>query len=309
MKWFLGAAILCFGLSGVLVFNQSLQGEIKAESSRENAPEESVQQQGQHVSSVYIPSSMSFCGDPVPLDRADVREALDREITVNTYYHSSTIGILKRAARHLPVIEKILAEHGVPDDLKYVAMAESGLMAESVSGAGAKGIWQIMKATGKEYGLECAIEIDERYHLEKSTVLAAKYFKKAYAKFGNWATAAASYNAGMTRVQRQIDRQKQNDYYDLYLNTETGRYVYRVLALKQIYNNPEQYGFHIDSDQRYQPRPYTTVDVKRIDNMANFAAKHGVSYKEVKLLNPWLRSFAVEPRKSGKVYKVKILSK
>lgn len=293
----------------LVFFNQTPLVEIQAETSEKSSDaNQSRDGQGQYVSSIPLPKAMSFCGDRVPLDKLDVREALDREITVNTYYHSSTIQILKRASRILPVIEEILAEQGLPDDLKYVAMAESGLLAESVSGAGAKGIWQIMKGTGKEYGLECVIEIDERYHLEKSTVLACKFLRKAHNKFGNWATAAASYNAGMSRIQKQVDRQKQNDYYNLYLNTETGRYVYRVLALKQIYNNPELYGFHISSDQRYKPRSYKTVKVKSIDNIADFAAEHGVTYKEVKLLNPWLRSIAVEPRKSGKVYEVKILT-
>jgi len=308
MKWFLGSGFLIASFIAFLVFNQSSISVVHAEESTEEEAEPE-QSQGQYVSSVPLPSSMSFCGDRVPLNRDDVREALDRELTVNTYYHSSTIQILKRASRYLPVIEKILSERGLPDDLKFIAMAESGLMAESVSGAGAKGIWQIMKGTGKEYGLECAIEVDERYHLEKSTVLASKFLQKAHSKFGNWATAAASYNAGMTAIQRQVDRQKQNDYYNLYLNTETGRYVYRVLALKEIYNNPERYGFHISDDQRYQPRPYTTVEVKSIDSMADFAAKHGVTYKEIKLLNPWLRSFAMEPRRNGKVYEIKILSK
>lgn len=307
MKWFIAVLLVVASLFTLVFTNRSPITEVNAETSTEESSRD--QTQGQYISAISLPVAMSFCGDAVPLDRDDVREALDREITVNTFYHSSTIQILKRANRYLPTIERILAEQGLPDDLKYIAMAESGLVAESVSGAGAKGIWQIMKGTGKEYGLECAIEIDERYHLEKSTVLASKFLKKAHAKFGNWATAAASYNAGMTAIQRQIDRQKQKDYYNLYLNTETGRYVYRVLALKHIYNNPEKYGFHIASDQRYQPRPYTTVEVKSIDSMAEFAAKHGVSYKEVKLLNPWLRSFAVEPRKSGKVYEVKILSK
>lgn len=308
MKWFLSSGFLIASLIVFLVFNQSPISVVHAEeSSREEA--EAVQGQGQYVSSVPMPNSMTFCGDRVPLNRDDVREALDRELTVNTYYHSSTIQILKRASRYLPAIEKILSDQGLPDDLKFIAMAESGLISESVSGAGAKGIWQIMKGTGKEYGLECAIEVDERYHLEKSTKLASKFLRKAHAKFGNWATAAASYNAGMTAIQRQVDRQKQNDYYNLYLNTETGRYVYRVLALKEIYNNPERYGFHISDDQRYQPRPYTTVKVKSINSMADFAAEHGVTYKQIKLLNPWLRSFAMEPRRNGKVYEIKILSK
>jgi len=305
MKWI--AVIAAFVVLGAIPLSGLINGEGESTSTEKTKEAESTNQdEDQNVTPPGVPVEMTFCGENVPLDKYHVYEALDREIIVNTYFHSSTIRMLKLANRFFPTIEKVLAEEGLPDDLKYIAMAESGLQQEAVSPAGARGIWQIMKATGKEYGLECAIEIDERYHLEKATKVATTYLKKAHAKFGNWASASASYNCGMRALQRQIDNQKQSNYFDLYLNSETGRYVYRILALKLLYNNPQLYGFQIPSDQLYQTISYRTVEVKKIDNMADFAAKNGVTYKDLKLLNPWLRSTAVEPRKSGKIYQIKV---
>lgn len=251
--------------------------------------QEAVTQLPQVIKSVPIADYVDLAGEPVPIHRHDVKERLDRELMVNSYWHSNTIQNIKMAHRFFPTIERILAEEGVPDDFKYLAVAESDLRLKT-SYAGAKGYWQFMKATGKQYKLEINDEVDERYHIEKSTRAAAKYIKWMKNKFGSWTSAAAAYNVGPTRFKRILAEQGSDNYYDLNLNDETSRYVFRVLAFKYILANQEKYGFYIPDEEKYQPiSNYYTVTVKKsIPNWSTFAKEKGVSYRDLKIYNPWL---------------------
>ncbi|MCA1761943.1 MAG: lytic transglycosylase domain-containing protein [Cryomorphaceae bacterium] len=257
------------------------------------------------IFSLNTPDNIAFAGEEVPLQILDVREKLDRELLVNTYWQSQSLLFHKRANRWFPVIEPILEKNGVPDDFKYLAVIESGLT-NVVSPAGATGYWQLLKHTGREYGLEINNEVDERYHVEKSTEAACKYLKDAYKIYGSWTLAAASYNMGMTGLNRQIERQQVFNYYDLLLNEETGRYLYRILALKEILGKPSLYGFH------FRPKDlYTTYEVEEVmvdtavDNFADFAEQQEINYKILKILNPWLReAFITNPK--NKAYLIKI---
>ena len=252
-----------------------------------------------------LPKELDFAGEMVPLEQFDVLEALDREVLSNAYFHSQTIRLIKLSNRFFPVIEPILKEEGIPDDFKYLAVAESGLV-NAVSPANAVGFWQIRKGTGSELGLEINSEIDERYHLEKSTVAASAYLKESYEKYENWTMAAASYNVGRRGVDREVLRQKQEDYYDLLLNEETARYLFRILALKLIIEDPATYGFHLSMKDLYYPIPHYTVEVKQpVADFADFAAEHGTNYKILKYLNPWLRDKSLA-NKAGKTYAIKI---
>lgn len=254
---------------------------------------------------VPIPDTMEFAGEEVPLQLFDVRESLDRELQVNTYWHSQTLMLLKKANRYFPIIEPILKENGIPDDFKYLAVAESAL-SHVVSPARAVGFWQILEGTGKELGLEINSEVDERYHIEKSTQAACTFLKKSYNKYGNWTMAAASYNFGRNGIQRQINRQENSNYYDMILGEETGRYVFRILALKAIFENPENYGFQLMPKELYPPYSYFTVQVDTsIASIAQFAQTYHTSYKMIKLLNPWLRENYLTNR-SKKTYTIKI---
>ncbi|WP_066628242.1 lytic transglycosylase domain-containing protein [Labilibacter marinus] len=242
------------------------------------------------IFSLKIPENINFAGEKVPVEKHWVKESLDRELLVNTYWQSQTVLFVKRCNRYFPIIEPILKEQGVPDDFKYLAVIESGLMPRSVSPAGAAGIWQFMKATGIEYGLEINNEVDERYHLEKATVAACKYFKKSYAKYENWTLVAASYNAGKSGISKQLNRQQASNYYNLLLGEETGRYVYRIIALKEILSEPKAYGFHVDSEDLYPVIETQNIQVdSTISNIAGFSKEFNISYKELKDLNPWLR--------------------
>ncbi|MEZ5106043.1 MAG: lytic transglycosylase domain-containing protein [Draconibacterium sp.] len=240
--------------------------------------------------SVKIPDSVTFVNEEIPLHRFDVKEALDRELLSNAYFHSQTIRYLKLAPRYFSVIEPILKENGIPDDFKYLALAESGFNPRAVSPASAVGFWQFVKGTAQEYGLEVNSEIDERYHVVKSTYAACEYMKNAYKKYGSWTLVAASYNAGLTGVQRQITRQKTDDYYDLLFVEETQRYVFRIVALKLILENPEEYNFVVSESEKYP-----IVETKKIEisgpvpDFADFAKENGISYKLLKDFNPWLR--------------------
>lgn len=257
------------------------------------------------IFAIPIPNKLNFAGEEVPLQYFDVRESLDRELHVNTFWHSQTVLLLKRSNRYFPVIESILKKNNIPSDFKYLAVAESGLT-QAVSPSKAAGFWQILEGTAKEFGLEVNKEVDERYHIEKSTEVACQYLKKAYEKYGTWTMAAASYNFGMNGITKQIDRQDSNSYYDMVLGEETGRYVYRILALKVIFENPKQYGFFLDSTDLYPPLEYTEVKVdSTITSIASFARQYGVNYKLIKLFNPWLRENYL-PIKQGKSYLIKI---
>lgn len=250
-----------------------------------------------------VPAEASFAGEPVPLKYFDVREALQREITVITYWHGSLSYIIQLAGRYQARIEKILEEEGLHPDFFYLCVAESSLQ-PAVSPANAKGYWQFLTSTAKEYGLEINYEVDERYNLEKSTRAACKYFKKAYEKFGSWTLAAASYNIGMANISDRIGYQSLSDYYDMQLPIETARYVFRAIAFKTIMNNPEDYGFYIRESDKFKPLEYETVEVKgKIGNWSEFAAQHHTNFKMLKMYNEWIRSNKLDNR-GNKTYKV-----
>jgi len=241
------------------------------------------------IRAVKMPSHLEFAGEKVPLEIQDVYERMDRELHVNTYWQSNTLIYAKRANKFFPIIEKILAEKGIPNDFKYLALIESGLM-NVTSPAGAKGFWQIMKTTGRENGLEINKNVDERYHLEKSTKVACNYLNEAYKKFGSWTMAAASYNSGRSGILKQMNKQKVTNYYDLLLGEETSRYVFRIIAAKEILSHPKNYGFIYEQNDLYTHIDTYTVKVDSvITNIANFAKYYGINYKELKALNPWLR--------------------
>ncbi|MBP9793413.1 MAG: lytic transglycosylase domain-containing protein [Flavobacterium sp.] len=236
-----------------------------------------------------FPKKVDFAGEEVPLHISDVKERLDRELVVNENLHGSTILIIKRAHRFFPIIEPILAKNNVPDDFKYLAVIESALT-NATSSAGAKGFWQFMPETARERGIEVTEIVDERYHLEKATQAACEYLLSAKEKFGSWTLAAASYNGGMSGLQKQIEFQEVTNYYDLLLVDETSRYVFRILALKEIMKNAESYGFVIPKEAMYAPIPTKKIEVdSAISNLATFAKSQGINYKELKLHNPWLR--------------------
>ncbi|MCF6350513.1 MAG: lytic transglycosylase domain-containing protein [Flavobacteriaceae bacterium] len=241
------------------------------------------------IKALEIPKYLSFANERVPLEIQDVYERMDRELLVNTYWQSNALLYMKRANKYFPVIERILAENGIPNDFKYLALIESGLM-NVTSPAGAKGVWQILKGTGKEFGLEINANIDERYHLEKSTKVACDYLKKAYSKFNNWTLAAAAYNSGRAGIIRKLSSQKVNSFYDLLLTEETSRYIFRIIAAKEILTYPKKYGFIYDYKNLYHNKPTYIVKVDTtITNITNFASRYGMNYKEFKILNPWLR--------------------
>ena len=260
------------------------------------------------VSAIAIPEDLNFAGEKVPQNDPEILERVDREFLVNTYWQSNALLLMKRAHKYFPIIEPILAKNGIPDDFKYLALAESGLQ-NVVSHAGATGFWQIMKGTGKEYGLEINSNVDERYHLEKSTEVACRYLNKWKKKYGNWTLTAAAYNAGPGAINKFLRIQQVEDYYDLLLGEETGRYVFRIMAIKEIISNPEKYGFDIGKDDLYTAVPTFKVEINEpVLSFANFAQQYGINYKILKRHNPWLR----EPHlnnSSRKKYTIEIPNK
>ena len=257
---------------------------------------------------IPLPEKLAFTDEDVPLKYFDVRESLDRELQLNTYWHSQTLLVLKRANRYFPIIEPILKEKGVPDDFKYLAVAESAL-SQDISPAKAVGFWQILEKTGKELGLEINKEVDERYSIEKSTRAACDFLLKSYNKFGSWTIAAASYNFGSHGIDKQIDRQNNESYYNLVLGEETSRYIYRILAFKVIYENPQKYGFLLAKSNLYPPLKYNWVEVdSSIANIARFAEHFNTNYKMIKTFNPWLRENYL-PNTSRKKYMIQIPEK
>lgn len=237
-----------------------------------------------------ITKDIEFAGEPVPLHEPDVFERLEREIYVNAYWESNTVLMMKRAGKFFPTIEKMLEENGIPEDFKYIALIESGLL-NVVSPAGARGFWQFMPGTAKDFGLEVSKDVDERYHWEKATLAACKYLRSAYGKFGNWHGVAASYNIGVAGLIRRINDQQVPHYYDLYLNEETSRYLFRALAFKELFEHPIKYGFELQASDLYQlPLLREHVVDTTIPSLATWAIQHGSNYKTVKLYNPWLRS-------------------
>ncbi len=260
----------------------------------------------QIVRSVRLAEHYDFAGEPLPLDNFDVRERLERELMVNAYWHSSTLLALKNASRYFPVIEPILRRNGIPDDFKYLVVAESNFR-NVTSPAGAKGFWQFLKGTAEDYGLEVNSEVDERYHLEKATEAACKYFAKLHDRFGSWTLVAAAYNMGENALARELERQQMTSYYDLNLGEETNRYVFRIVALKEVLNQPEKFGFELTDADRYQP--LDNFSIVRVDgpipNLGAFARQYGTTYRMLKIYNPWLRSYQLSNR-SGKVYDIRI---
>lgn len=261
------------------------------------------------VYAIPFPEDLYFAGEKVPMYDFEVRERVDRELLVNTYFQSASILHFKKAARWFPAIEKILKEQGIPDDFKYIAVIESGL-SNVVSPAGAVGFWQIMKNTGTELGLQVDDEIDERYDPIKSTYAACRYFKKAYKEFGSWTMVAASYNMGMGGLKRQANQQGQEDYHALFLNNETSRYVPRLLAVKQIMENPRQFGYHFKAKHLYKPLKTNIVEVdKEVTDLAAFAKSHDITYKHLKVFNPWMRKTYLPAPPAGKKYVIEIPDK
>jgi membrane-bound lytic murein transglycosylase D len=252
-----------------------------------------------------LPTKISFAGEEAPLQLPDVMERLDRELQVNIYLQSSTLFLLKRANRWLPRITEILKANNIPEDFKYLPLIESGLV-NDVSPKQAVGYWQIREPAGKELGMEITKEVDERYDPIKSTEAACKYLKTSYSKLGNWTLVAASYNRGVAGIRSDLEDQKVDDYYDAYLNTETSRYVFRILAIKEIFENPAKYGFKINKDHFYEPEPLKVIEVtENIPDLVVFSKNNGSNYKILKRHNPWLRQSKLSVKK-GKTYQISL---
>lgn len=258
------------------------------------------------IYSPTIPATVTLCGKSIDLDRVDMYERLDRELTAIMYTHGSTLLVIKRANRYFPLLAPILKANGVPSDLLYLACTESLLNPRAISPAKAAGIWQFMPSTAKEYGLEISDEVDERFNIEKETVAACKYFKRALAKFGDWPSVMAAFNGGMGRISSELDAQMGTDAFDLFLTEETQRYPFRVIAYKAILESPASFGFKLAADQLYFPRECTTVEVSGpVEDWAVWAQQYGISYSELRDENPWIRAKKLT-NKSGKTYQVRV---
>jgi hypothetical protein len=261
------------------------------------------------TASVEVPESMYFAGEKITFDRYDKHERMDRELNSFTYFHSTTLLLFKRANRIFPIIEPILKQQGLPDDLKYLAVIESNLDPRAISSANAVGLWQFLQSTGRQYGLEVSSEVDERYHLEKSTVAACRFLKEAYNKFGSWSAAAMSYNGGQARITKSLADQRAEEALDLWLVEETTRYYYRMLAIKQIFEQPQQYGFILKPSDLYKPMEFKEMNVTTsIPDLASFAQENGITYAQLKDFNSWLRSTKLT-NTSGKSYTILIPTK
>lgn len=259
----------------------------------------------QRIKSIDLNKKFDFAGEPIPMNE-DTRERLDRELSVNAYWQSTTLLHLKMANKFFPIIEKIFSENGIPDDFKYLAIAESGLRNVS-SSASAKGYWQFMKPAAQEMGLEISEEVDERMHIEKSTMAACRYIKQLHRRFGNWTNTAGAYNVGPTSFARSMEEQKESSYYDMNINEETSRYVFRIVAIKEIVKNPEDFGFFIEQNEKYSLHP----DMKEIkvtesiESLSDFAHQNGTTYRLLKYYNPWLLKNKLTVA-SGKEYIIKL---
>ena len=259
-----------------------------------------------NVYALDVPEKLDFAGEAMPLHKPDIYERIDRELLVNTYWQSNGLLLIKRSKKYFPIIEPILKKYGVPDDFKYLAVIESGLT-QAVSPAKATGFWQILKTTGRELGLEINQNVDERYHIEKSTEAACKYLLDAKQQMGSWTLAAAAYNAGNHGVQKFLEQQKVDNYYDLLLGQETGRYVFRIVAIKQILENAKLYGFNYNEKHLYSlPETNLVIVDDEVANFPDFASTYGITYKDLKIHNPWLRERHLN-NASRKIYEIKIL--
>ena len=285
-------------MSGLFIFAMQKSPEV-SDNQKKTDPKD------YNVYALEMPEGLNFAGERVPIESPDIHERMDRELLVNTYWQSNGLLMFKRAQKYFPIIEPILKENGIPEDFKYLAVIESGLQ-NVVSPAGATGFWQIMKLTGKENGLEVNKNVDERYNLEKATRVACKYLKKSKARFGSWTLAAAAYNAGNGGISKRLKAQDVDDYYDLLLGQETGRYLFRIVALKEILSNPTKYGFNFGEKHLYRSVPTYKVEVDTaVTDFAKFAKDLGVNYKILKLHNPWLREAHLN-NKTRKLYKIAI---
>lgn len=258
----------------------------------------------QKINSICSDRKFDFAGEDLPVYDIDVKERLDREVLINTYWQSNTLLSLKLADKYFPIIEPILKQQNIPDDFKYLALIESGLR-DVVSPAGAAGKWQIMKETGKNYGLEINDDVDERYHLEKATYIACRYFQQAYDTFGSWTAAAASFNIGIAGLKNRLKEQKVTNFYDLWLNSETSRYVFRIVAMKEVYKYPKAFGYYYEKSESYKPEEYEMATIFEPTDLIEYAACYNMKYKELRALNPWLRSYKL-PNKNGRLYDLKI---
>lgn len=296
------ATIGIISLSGLFIF------AVQNAPSDDAIAKEDSERSEYNVYALSIPEKLNFAGEVMPLKDVDVYERMDRELLVNTYWQSNGLLMFKRAQRYFPIIEPILKKHGIPDDFKYLAVIESGLV-NAVSPAGARGVWQFMPATGKDFGMEINTNVDERYNVALSTELACQYLLKSKKSLGSWTLAAAGYNAGNAGIARRLKEQNVNDYYDLLLGEETGRYIFRIVALKEIMSHPKKYGFNFSEGDLYQHIPTKDVVVDyAIPDLVAFAQAQGINYKILKIHNPWLR----EPHlnnTSKKRYTIKIPEK
>lgn len=286
----------------------AIAGEIFIFSTKSETPVEVQRQAIKHDYRIYspvIPDTVKFCGETLPIDTYYVREALDRELMVNMYGHTNMMTWMKRANRVFPVIEPILKKNGVPSDMKYLCVAESGLTT-ATSPAKAQGYWQFMEATGKTYGLEVNADVDMRNDLEASTEAACKFLKTLKSHLGSWSAAAAAYNCGEGGLSKRMSQQSTQSYFDTRLNSETARYVYRIVAIKLIMQHPQDYGFYLRKCDMYPQIPYTTVTLsgQNVD-LYDFAKKNGTTYKMLRELNPWLNNDKIV-NKSGKTYTIRI---
>ena len=295
--YFLGSALLILAFSQIFIYSTELNNDDKLHQQQFNIK--------YGIFAILQPEYLSFAGEEIPINSPEIWERIDKELLKNTYWQSNTLLFFKKANKYFPIIEPILKKNNIPDDFKYLALIESGLD-NVVSPAGAAGFWQILKGTAREHGLEVNSAIDERYNLEKSTQIACEYLNDAYTKFGNWTMAAASYNMGKNGARRRILEQGTNNYYNLHLNSETGRYVFRIIAVKEIMKNPLKYGFIFRINDLYTMPKYKTIEVdSTIADLSHFAISKGINYKLLKQFNPWLRTSSL-PDKSRKKYFLKI---
>lgn len=295
------AIIGLISISGLFIF--AAQQPTQNQTVPQDGPQKLINDY--NVYALQVPNYLEFAGEPMPLSNPDILERMDRELLVNTYWQSNGLLMFKRAEKYFPVIEPILKKNGIPDDFKYLAVIESGLT-NAVSPAGARGVWQIMKATGREHGLEVNDNVDERYHLEMATEVACNYLKESKERLGSWTLAAAAYNAGNAGISKRLESQKVSDYYDLLLGEETGRYIFRIVALKEILSHPKQYGFNFTANDLYKHIPTYKVAVDTaVTDFAKFSKRFGINYKILKIHNPWLREAHLN-NKSRKQYYIEI---